>query len=145
MLKVKLITENDSLKGFRYFWMKKVVGFNNQVHCARCLKGGYEKQVSNHLPGNVEIELSRYNEGDLIYICGVSSLYRWEKNFHLAGRVGNGNVRVTLYTGDVLEVQGIEEISISDEAAKRLYPDRTDEFLTCRNFQFGVQMFETKV
>jgi hypothetical protein len=77
------------------------------------------------------------------YICGVAYPYKWANNMHLA-LIENPeqNAELQLYNGDVLEVLGAEQYVFDDRAARELYPNRGPEFLTCRNFQFGVQYFK---
>jgi hypothetical protein len=39
------------------------------------------------------------------------------------------------------QVYGLESISIDEAVARERFPKLSAEYLTCRNFQFGAQMF----
>lgn len=131
-----------TLRGWRYLWLKKVDGFNPAVHCARCLVGSYDNRFGLKAPVNQDVELTGYKAGDLLYFCGVASPYVWANNAHLAGRIADGaSSSIPLYTGDKLVVHGLEAVAIQAEPAKNRFPGLGAAYLTCRNFQFGVQMF----
>ena len=134
-------SERSQLAGFRYFWLKTVRGFRPGVHCAQCLVGDYCEAVSARMAANRKVALV-YEPGTILYLCGVASPYRWSFNAHLAMEVAPGKrCSATLYTGDVVEIEGAQALAFSDAAAKERFPDRGKEFLTCRNFQFGAQYF----
>lgn len=143
MISFEIKSKNNKILGFKYFWMKRVSSFNENVHCARCLVGNYEKQFGLNTPVNSLIDLSgKYQESEVIYMCGVSSPYRWENNFHFAGVVCFGeSSTVEMYNGDILVVKNVKRIVFDDSKAKLLYPEKGKEFLTCRNFQFGASYF----
>lgn len=127
--------------GWRYLWGKTVRGFNPAVHCARCLVGDYLAEVSPSMPANAPIELA-FPEGTIVYICGVSTPYRWANNLHLAVRVRAGRqTYAQTYNGDALEIEGAEPVPFDDRRARALYPGRSAAFLTCRNFQFGAHVY----
>jgi hypothetical protein len=131
----------EKLQGFRYWWLKKVTGFSPSTHCASCLRGTYLPNLGATFPANTPYDALIHPEA-VLYLCGVATPYRHERNFHLAmrRRVG-GIVERTLYTGQRLIVEDVEEIPFNDEAARRLFPERGEKFLTCRNFQFAAQHF----
>ena len=80
--------------------------------------------------------------GTVLYLCGVASPYRWERNAHLAVIVAPGHdASVQLWNGDTVKITGARQIVFDDNAAKDRYPEKGREFLTCRNFQFGAQYF----
>ena len=80
--------------------------------------------------------------GDVLYLCGVSAPYVWNRNFHMALIVEHGGlVRTTAYTGDVIELNGCDLIPFNEAEAARRFPDKGAAFLTCRNFQFGAHYF----
>lgn len=136
------ITLEKNLEGFRYFWAKAVTGFTPSVHCARCLKGSYVKAVNNRMSaGSTEVG----NPGEIIYICGVSTPYKWANNFHLVLLCSEDAepFSVELYNGIAISVSGANRINFDASAAKRLFPEKGSNFLTCRNFQFGAQYFLT--
>lgn len=139
-------TPNSYLHGFKYLWLKTVEGFVPSVHCARCFKGSYSKTFGLKMPVNANT-WADYEEGTLLYFCGVSAPYRWANNFHLAGRVRKDAPAkvVTLWNGDTITVLGLDVIEIDASIAEKAFPDLGKEYLTCRNFQFGAQMFPAKV
>jgi hypothetical protein len=63
-------------------------------------------------------------------------------NLHLVGRVKDGaSASIVLHNGSILEVGGLERIQFDDKAARKLFPGKSEAFLTCRNFQFAAQHF----
>jgi hypothetical protein len=134
-------SNRDTFTGWRYFWCKTVEGFDPSQHCARCLKGSYSKAIGLHLRTNKPVLLS-YTPGTVLYFCGVSTPYLWEKNFHLPVRVKEGAMATAnMHTGDRLVIEGAEELSFDDIIARRTYPDLSEAFLTCRNYQFGAHYY----
>jgi hypothetical protein len=141
MFTIKIESQNDTLKGFRYFWMKRVTGFIPSAHCARCLSGSYVKEVGLRMPTNSEIQIPA-NEGDIFYLCGVSSPYQHVRNLHLAFQVKDGETaEVSCYTGDAAKISGAIKLPFDDTIAKQVFQNKATSFLTCRNFQFGAQYF----
>jgi hypothetical protein len=142
-LSLRVDSLNEALWGWRYFWAKKVGAINPRVHCARCLVGPYERGVGVTMAVNTDIRLSGYNVGDVLYVCGVAAPHRWANNLHVAVQVtgdSKDTVRVTAYTGDRLDLVGANQIAFDDTVAAREYGHLSASYLTCRNFQFGVQM-----
>lgn len=134
-----LIEANEAL--FRHFWAKRVTGFDATVHCADCLRGPRLLQVNKQLARGGLATLNA-KVGSLIYICGVASPRNWSNNFHLACRVTDGGRTVSqFYTGARVTVLNAVAVPIADTTARRLFPELPDQFLTCRNFQFGAQEF----
>jgi hypothetical protein len=131
----------ECAQAFRFFWAKRVTGFDSSTHCAECLSGPRLSAVNKDLArgGRAIIQAPA---GSLIYICGVASPRNWSNNFHLALRVVEREQTVSqLYTGACVTVTNAVAIPIADAAARRMYPHLPEEFLTCRNFQFGAQEF----
>lgn len=138
------ITIDEGNVGFRHFWAKRVTGFDNSVHCAECLRGQRLPEVNTEFARGGLITLSMRPDS-LVYICGVATPWNWSNNFHLALRVRTGSsCTSTFYTGARVEVTNGLAIPILDEAAKQLFPNLSADFLTCRNFQFGAQMFPAR-
>lgn len=126
---------------FRHFWAKRVTGFDSSVHCAECLRGRRLPEVNKDLARGGRATLNA-KVGSLIYICGVASPRNWSNNFHLAFRVALGKqITSQFYTGAIVTVCNAVAIPIADSAARNLFPGLPEEFLTCRNFQFGAQQF----
>jgi hypothetical protein len=132
----------EATEKFMYLWLKKVEGFNDKVHCASCLKGKYSKVFGLKMTAGETVILP-YEDGDILYFCGVAKPYRWENNMHLAGVVEAGHpaFELILHTGAKMIVENIRPMTIEAEPAERLYPQLPKAFLTCRNFQFGVQYY----
>lgn len=142
MLTLTLHSDNARLVGFRYFWMKTVTGFRSSVHCANCLVGNYCGEVSNSMLSGRRHVLA-HPVGTVLYLCGVASPYRWTHNAHLAMKVDPGHTAsVKLWQGDTVEIEGARQLLFDDAVARRMYPDKGRDFLTCRNFQFGAQYFD---
>jgi hypothetical protein len=139
-MRILLEGTGENLYGFKYFWAKHVRGFNNERHCAKCLLGGYEKLIRATMPLGVWLDIPV--SADVLYICGVSQPYRWANNFHLAVKNGGNRIEKTLYNGVKITLEGVEEVYFDGEKAAERYPNLGEEFLTCRNFQFGVSFYE---
>jgi hypothetical protein len=142
MSHLTILSDEAQIHGFRYLWLKTVVGFDPTVHCAKCLRGHYHKQINPAAPVNQSIDL-KAGDGDLLYLCGVSAPYNWDNNLHLAARVKPGAMaRVKAHTGDIMILHDCEPIAFDDEAARERFPDKGRVFLTCRNYQFGAFQFQ---
>lgn len=129
------------ITGFRYFWLKRVVGFYPSQHCAGCLKGGYVKGVVGvNMPSDVDLQFEAA-AGELFYLCGVASPYQWANNAHLAFRATPGShARLSLFNGGLVTVANAATVEFTDAPALEFYPDKGRAFLTCRNFQFGAAL-----
>lgn len=53
---------------FKYLWLKTVKGVDLEQHCARCLKGEYDKRISPAMKEGRGIAL----EDSVYYLCGVA-------------------------------------------------------------------------
>jgi hypothetical protein len=129
----------ERLRGFIYFWGKSVTGFDDSKHCEACLLGQRDWKIRNDIALNIYHDI-RFC-GDYFYICGVSYEYKWSNNFHLVVKPGAGQVERSTYNGMKVVVTEAEEVKFDDKMAYTLYPDYGRKFLTCRNFQFGVQHY----
>jgi len=135
-------TDPNRLSGFRFFWLKYVIGSDTRVHCASSLKGQGSKKVGPNLKLNyphilAEAHLPGRPWTRPMYLCGVSP--SWETNFHLVFEACEGaEIRKTLYNGYELVIAGAREIEIKplEPGFRGLGP----EFTTCRNFQYAVQL-----
>lgn len=127
---------------FRYLWMKYVQGFNLANHCAGCLVGEYEPNVSVNLMRLDDFKLNRY-PANYFYLCGVSKPYKWENNFHLAFRYKEGSTISVKNNGIFIEIENAEQIIIQnlgvDMYSKLTQYGHKKEFRTCRNWQFAFQ------
>lgn len=138
---IRLRSNNNTVTGFRYLWLKNVVGFDPNQHCAKFLVGPYSDSFGLRMPVNTDISID-CRTGDFLYFCGVASPYKWQNNAHLAGVVKkSATASLVLHTGDILEVKGMRSLAITDTDARSIYPNKSAAFLTCRNFQFGASYF----
>jgi hypothetical protein len=123
---------------FMYFWGKYVNDFNIKVHCAKCLIGHYSNFIKKETD-LFEFELNEF-PFKYFYICGVSKPYRWHENFHLALKESKGKNLYVKENGIEAWIEDAERIEIQ----KLDYPEEYSSqkpFHTCRNWQFGYQMF----
>lgn len=119
---------------FRYLWMKHVCGVYLSKHCAGCLKGEYSKDVD---PSMGKVEGLQLADG-VWYLCGVSSPYRWDNNFHLAFHDCPGRSFTFDWNGIKVRVEDGEHLPISEEFIDATLPQsKKKEFSTCRNWQFA--------
>jgi hypothetical protein len=134
-LKVTVLGPGETLSGFRYWWLKSVQDYDLSVHCARCLRGPYDRRIGRAMLLNQPVEL----RGDLVYLCGVSP--RWSTNFHAAAeRVPGETFDVPTYNGLTVRFENGRQIPI--EPLPDGYRGMDKTFTTCRNWQFAVQMSE---
>lgn len=142
-MKVTITIDGDLASEFRYFWGKTVRGFDPRHYCIHCLVGDRYPAIAPGMASETVIDVA---EGTLVYFCGVCHSFELSKNFHLAGTAQPGaEASLTTAAGTVFRVEGVERIAIRDEDARRLFPERGEEFLRCRNFQFAAQMFGTEL
>jgi phosphodiesterase/alkaline phosphatase D-like protein len=94
------------------------------------------------MAANIDVDVP-VTEGEVFYVCGVASPYKWANNAHLAVKVKAGaKCELALYTGDKIYVDGAEKIPFDDKKTLEKYGHLDKSFTTCRNFQFGVYYFE---
>ena len=135
-----MIIKSIEVEGtFKYLWLKSVRDVDLSRHCARCLVGDYDGRINNRLREAHDIELFE----DVYYLCGVSSPYKWENNFHLAFRRKDGSTIDYSSNGVTVRIEGAERLPIDakyNNPADMHY--RTKSYCTCRNWQFA-NYFET--
>lgn len=135
------LTGNENQKNWRYLWARHVIGFQSSIHCARCLKGEYIKPIGKHMPANEWIDID-LPDGEWLYLCGVASHRCWADNLHLACRISAGDqASVLTHHGDKIVIDGAAAYLFDDQKARELFPERGEDFLTCRNFQFAAQVY----
>lgn len=133
--------KREELSGFKYLWLKQVFGFDESFHCAKCLQGRYIKGFNPDVRLEAPVTL-HVPEDSVLYFCGVTQHFDWSKNLHLAAKVKDKSiVEHQLFNGVKLVLINAEQIHFDDEAARKLYPDRPERYLSCRNFQFGAQYY----
>ena len=140
-MRIRLEGTGTNLFGFMYFWGKHIKGFDNTKHCARCLKGGYDKVISKDMALNEPFDIQFHAQA--FYLCGVAKPYCWDNNFHLALVPGDETIIKKTYNGIIVLVEGVKEFKFSGVNAVVKYPEYGKEYITCRNFQFGVSFFES--
>lgn len=126
---------------YQYLWLKYVTGFNLEVHCARCLLGNYSKRVGVDAlnSGNMQmVELDEFPY-KYIYLCGVTSPYRWERNLHIALEPCKGSKVVINECGVYAEISDAKRIEIQSQSVYYHPKGASKEFNTCRNWRFAYQ------
>lgn len=134
----QIVMKIDVEANFRYLWLKYVTGANLDQHCARGLSGSYSKALKNK-PGEQIITIDEH-QAKVIYLCGVSAPYKWDKNFHLAMIHSPGDnidyesngIKVTISNAKRIEFEGYDARTLSSNPNK----DKR-EFHTCRNWIFA--------
>lgn len=135
-MKIKFVTENAKVTGFRYFWLKYIRGFDPTVHCAKCLIGDYSQKVNLNMPVNTEIELNEFVDFKCLYLCGVIG---YQNNLHVPfvpSDNENDIITVETYRGDKVIIAGAKRLPIPP--LEKGYNGLSQAFTSCRNYQFGV-------
>lgn len=131
-------------EGFKYLWLKKVYDFDDKHHCAKCLVGPYIGAFHPKMLAEYKNTVSVPVES-LLYFCGVADPFDYKNNFHLAVQAVPPEEKCIgvhqMYNGFQLVIENASMISFNDHAARRMYPEKSERFLSCRNFQFGVDWF----
>ncbi|GAB7140535.1 hypothetical protein RsTz2092_04840 [Deferribacterales bacterium RsTz2092] len=144
MFRFMIKSSRTQLENFWFMWGKSVIGFDSRVHCAKCLIGDYDRQLTKNMKTNHWFDIS-LTEGSFFYICGVSTPYIWKNNAHLPVVVkGGAMASLKLYNGDILVVDGAEQLPFDDSVAVKKYSHLGKKFTTCRNFQFGAHYFDCR-
>jgi hypothetical protein len=142
MSHLRISGPDNNLKGYLYFWAKRVRAVNLDHHCAKCLVGPYDKAFGRDMSINIDLELD-HPEGSILYICGVTRPYRWSDNAHLALLIDEdaGSVCLPLVRGQTLTITGAQRLDFNDQRAVAGFSALGSDFTTCRNFQFAVDAF----
>lgn len=134
-------------EGFKYLWMKKVYDFNDQYHCAKCLVGPYIGGFHPKMLAEYKTTV-RSPVGSILYFCGVAEPFDWKNNFHLAVQAVPKEEKCVgvhrMYNGFQLVIENAAVILFDDQVARKMYPEKSERFLSCRNFQFGAQCFSDR-
>ena len=131
-----IIEEFKTDASWKYFWGKYVTGVDLSVHCARCLLGEYESAFGAGTKRLHNLQLKPKSK--VFYMCGVSSPFVWEKNFHLAVMESKGGVVEVERNGVRVKIVDAKELPIvfnADECTD--YRKRFPRYATCRNWQFA--------
>jgi hypothetical protein len=137
-------TPRLALAGFRLFWAWYVTGFDPSKHCQGCLLGRRSARVrKSTVEVGASILLDECSDFDYLYVCGVSTTGRWEDNFHLAVHPYEGrHTDSCCYTGQqvlICDAQRIEIPALPDG-----FNGKSRAFTACRNYQFGVAMYQCR-
>ena len=131
MITVKELTVT---KPFKYLWLKNVTGIDLSVHCAKCLKGEYNNDISNKIKTLSDLNL----ENGIYYLCGVSLPYVWHNNFHLAFEYSQGGTIDYCNNGIHIIIENAIALPISTEYIDWGNPKANSKaYNTCRNWQFA--------
>jgi hypothetical protein len=122
---------------FVQLWGKHVTGFRPEKHCIYCLKGRKERQLYRTMPSG-DYPLS--NDAPYFYLFAMGRAPRRDTNVHLA---------VQPYPGAAASIGSMYGVTFTIRDARALRMDRLpkgwmgleEDYTSCRNFQFGVQMF----
>ena len=130
------------LRGYPYFWIKAVLGFDPSNHCAKCLRGPFlktTKQKWHGEPGE-RVAYEMPAEALALYVCGVTTR-GWATNFHLPlwPRPDVEPFTVSMVLGQSITVENAEALTIPELADG--YRGYSKAFTTCRNWRFGVALF----
>ena len=126
--------------GYRLLWVKAVVGFDANNHCARCLRGPILKSARELAAANVRKEFVMPKNARAIYICGVSSKgYHFNLHAPCVPDEAAGPTIIPMTNGQRLIIENAALLPINPLPLG--FAGRGPEFTTCRNWQFGVQTF----
>ena len=141
MLKVHAVISHSPTTRYQWWWGYVVKGFDPTDHCQKCFIGRRITQINMRMEPQKRIPIY-VNEGDLLYFCAGDIDWIWKNNFHLAGRVARGAfAAMEIQPEGTFAVENLEQIQIDAAPAQELFQGLGKKFLTCRNFQFGAQMF----
>jgi hypothetical protein len=121
---------------FMYLWLKYVVGYNLDVHCAKCLIGKYSKAISSSIKVVEALQLTEHY-AKAYYLCGVSKPYKYNKNFHLAFKFKEGSNIEVNSNGIKIYIKNAEQITITKLDNYNHLNGNDSKFNTCRNWQFA--------
>lgn len=131
-----IIEEFKTDRAWKYFWGKYVKGVDLSVHCARCLLGEYESAFNAGTKHLQDLQLKKKSK--VFYMCGVSSPFVWEQNFHLAVIESAGDVVDIERNGVMVRIRDAKELPINFDFDKCQYRMKHNKsFGTCRNWQFA--------
>ena len=123
---------------FKYLWLKYVTGANIGQHSERGLTGSYSNARKNQ-QGEQTIILDEH-QSKAIYLCGVSTPYRWEKNFFLAMLPSPGDIIEHESNGIRVAITNAKRILFEEYDAFNLSSNQNrerKEYYACRNWIFA--------
>lgn len=129
-------------KPFKYLWLKKIEGIDLSKHCAQCLLGQYNEEVSADLTAMADIHLS----DGIYYLCGVAFPFCYENNFHLAFTNCEGSEINYSCNGIEVKIENAKALPIDSSYVNKMLPKaKFKSYYTCRNWQFANYLHETCV
>ena len=141
-MRITFSSNQDRIHGFRFFWLKKVTGFNHEKKCCQCLLGKLHPNQISQTTKTIAPVFIDASAADIFYLCGVAIDFDYNKNFHLAWQVSLGSeTESTTYNGIHIKITDAKIIKFDGNAALQMYPEKPTSYLKCRNFQFGAQIF----
>ena len=136
MVKIEKIEVKDN---FKYLWLQYITGINLEQHCKKSFRGKTSNYVYNEMNGFVaeNIVLDK-KDVEYYYLCGVTTHYVWENNFHLAFKKKEGNIIDIEENCIKVKILNAERIIFSEEDIDKTQPHADEElYNTCRNWQFA--------
>lgn len=123
-----------------FWWCKAVTGFNQQHHCAACLRGPFLKLGGRWAPPmNRATPYVMPPRAVCLYFCGVST-GGWIHNFHAPLTPEPGaQVILPMFGSQVFVADGAKLLEIPP--LPEGFGGLPKSFWSCRNFQFAVSQF----
>lgn len=141
---VEAFRHRPSEQAWKFFWVKYVEGVDLSQHCQNCLLGTTSKKIRTRFIAGATEEVVRrdiwLNEDSarVLYFCGVSDPYVWERNFHLAVKVVEGAKLRVDEPGVQMSLINAEKLTIDELHLDRAHPMASHRsFSSCRNWQFA--------
>jgi hypothetical protein len=127
-----IIRKMEIKQRYRYVWLKYVDGFDLSQHCAKCLRGTYEKRVNRDTFSYRDIELP---PSPYYYFCTV---YQYDTNIHLAFVEAEGETITIEDDRYSVVIENARQIHFDASRINYALPGaRLKAFNTCRNWQFA--------
>lgn len=136
---IKLVTKTDF---YQFLWLKTVTGFDQRVHCEKCLKGRRSKLIplQTGFPAGYIAEGRIDDPEPFVYLCGVSAFSRYyPKHLHVLMVRAEESAFTYEDENACVLITGMRQLPIdpvpgADQAVPR-------EFWTCRNWQAAWHLF----
>ena len=127
---------------YQYLWLKSVTGFDQQVHCEKCLKGKRSGLIPAHTgyAAGFTAEGPMENAESYVYLCGVSAFSRnYSDHLHLL-MIRDADSTVEYADANVeVVVTGMRRLPIEPVPGADLVLPK--EVWSCRNWQAAWHSF----
>lgn len=132
---------------FRHLWGKYLIGFKPETHCQRSF---VTRDAADVRPTMLDGDYVLDDSHGLFYLCGVGYKERHHTNVHLAVRPKKGSVaaigsaygvRFTIRDAQAIPIKHPMLLEVPPQGLEGL----SKSHLSCKNFQFGCQMFAVDV